>query len=440
MTPLVSHRCRALTGNIIVPGDKSISHRALMIGSMAIGETIVKGLLESEDVLRTARAVSSLGAAVNREADGSWRILGRGVGGLTAPASALDMGNSGTSARLLMGILAAHPFAASLHGDASLSKRPMERVMAPLRLMGAAFEAGPGGRLPLTVKGCDSPLPIEYELPVASAQVKSAILLAGLNTPGQTTVIERRPTRDHTELMLHHFGAEVTVQDLPGGARAVTVKGESELTGREVTVPGDISSAAFPLAAAILVEGSKIIIRNVGFNPRRKALVDTLLEMGADIVVANFRKQAGEDVADIEARYSRQLNGVVVPAHRAPWMIDEYPILAAIAACAEGETRMLGIGELRVKESDRIEAMAQGLGACGVEVKTGEDWLAVQGSGKPPQGGAMIAANLDHRIAMAFLVLGMVSERPVAVDDASAIETSFPGFADIMNGLGADIR
>lgn len=439
MTPLTSHRCRALTGNIAIPGDKSISHRALMIGAMATGETIVKGLLESEDVLRTAQAMKALGAIIDRTADGSWRILGRGVGGLTEPAMALDMGNSGTSARLLMGALAAHPFAVSLYGDASLSKRPMERVMAPLRLMGATFEASPGGRLPLVVRGSDGLLPIDYELPVASAQVKSAILLAGLNAPGVTSVIEPSPTRDHTELMLRHFGAEVAVKELKGESRIISLAGQPEISGRQVTVPGDLSSAAFPLAAALLIGGSRLTIEGVGVNPLRTGLLHTLREMGAKITLTGLRMEAGEPVADLVVE-SVPLRGVQTPPERVPSMIDEFPILAVAAACAEGATRMSGLAELRVKESDRLGAMARGLTACGVKIEEGEDTLIVHGAGRPPAGGAAIKAGLDHRIAMAFLVLGMVSDEPIAIDDASAIETSFPGFAGMMNHLGADIR
>ena len=366
MTPLVSRRCRSLAGDVSVPGDKSISHRALMIGALAVGETPVKGLLESADVMCTAAAMRALGASVSKEADGSWRVLGRGVGGLVEPSSAMDMGNSGTSARLLMGVLATHPFTSRLAGDASLSARPMERVMAPLRLMGASFEAASGGCLPLCVKGTECPLPIEYRLPMASAQVKSAVLLAGLNTPGATRVIEPSPTRDHSELMLSHFGARVDVENLDGGARAVTIHGQPEISGRPVVVPGDISSAAFPLVAALLVEGSRLTLQGVGVNPLRTGLVQTLNEMGAVIVLENRRTEAGEPVADLRVE-AGPLRGVQVPAGRVPSMIDEFPILAVAAACAEGATRMSGLGELRVKESDRLGAMARGLEACGVE-------------------------------------------------------------------------
>ena len=438
MTPLVSRRCRSLAGDVSVPGDKSISHRALMIGALAVGETPVKGLLESADVMCTAAAMRALGASVSKEADGSWRVLGRGVGGLVEPSSAMDMGNSGTSARLLMGVLATHPFTSRLAGDASLSARPMERVMAPLRLMGASFEAASGGCLPLCVKGTECPLPIEYRLPMASAQVKSAVLLAGLNTPGATRVIEPSPTRDHSELMLSHFGARVDVENLDGGARAVTIHGQPEISGRPVVVPGDISSAAFPLVAALLVEGSRLTLQGVGVNPLRTGLVQTLNEMGAVIVLENRRTEAGEPVADLRVE-AGPLRGVQVPAGRVPSMIDEFPILAVAAACAEGATRMSGLGELRVKESDRLGAMARGLEACGVKVEEGDDTLTIHGTGKPPRGGAGIKVGMDHRIAMSFLVLGMVSEDAVSIDDASSMETSFPGFSETMNGLGAHI-
>lgn len=428
-----------MRGDVRVPGDKSISHRALILGACAVGETTITGLLEGEDVLCTAAAMRAFGARVTRTGAGEWTVRGVGVGGLAEPARVLDMGNSGTGARLVMGLAAAHPFTTFFAGDASLSGRPMERVMAPLRQMGAAFAARSGGRLPLAVQGSASLVPIDYELPVASAQVKSAVLLAGLNTAGATTVVEPKPTRDHTELMLRHFGAEVTVEDLAGGGRRVTLTGQPELTARGVAVPSDISSAAFPLAAALLVAGSEVVVRGVGMNPLRTGLVDTLREMGADLRLMNERTEAGEPVADLAAK-AGPLKAVTVPASRAPAMIDEYPILAVAAAFASGTTRMEGLGELRVKESDRLAAVAAGLTACGVAVKEGPDWLEVTGSGgKPVPGGATVAVHLDHRIAMAFLVLGLASADPVAVDDGSPIATSFPGFVDLMRGLGADI-
>lgn len=420
-----------------MPGDKSISHRALMFGALAVGETVIEGLLEGEDVLRTAAAMRALGARAERGADGVWRVRGRGVGGLAEPDDVLDMGNAGTGARLLMGLLASHRVTAILTGDASLRRRPMGRVAAPLRLMGAEFVARGGDRLPLAVLGTAEPMPITYRLPVPSAQVKSAVLLAGLNTPGETTVIEPEPTRDHTELMLRHYGATVRVEQLPEG-RAVTVEGQPEITGRAVRVPADPSSAAFPIVAALIRPGSRVVLPGVGLNPHRIGLIDTLREMGADIAVANARIEAGEPVADLTVE-AGELAGVDVPPERAPSMIDEYPVLAIAAACAKGRTTMRGLAELRVKESDRLAAVADGLAACGVEVEAGEDSLTVHGTGKRPRGGATVPSGLDHRIAMSFLVLGMAAEAPVGVDDAGPIETSFPGFAPLMNRLGARI-
>lgn len=423
-----------------VPGDKSISHRALMLGALAVGETTISGLLEGEDVLRTAAAMRALGARIDEgqaAKDGIWRIRGRGIGGLAEPGDVLDMGNAGTGARLLMGLLASHRLTAFLTGDASLRGRPMGRVAAPLRLMGAEIVSRGGDRLPLAVIGTAEPMPITYRLPVPSAQVKSAVLLAGLNTPGETTVIEPEPTRDHTELMLRHFGASLRVEALAEG-RAVTLIGQPELTGQAIRVPADPSSAAFPLVAALLCPGSRLRLPGVGMNPHRIGLIDTLRDMGADIVAENPRTEAGEPVADLIVGAS-ELTGVEVPAARAPSMIDEYPILAVAAACARGRTVMRGLAELRVKESDRLAAVAGGLAACGVAVEAGPDSLIVEGSGSPPPGGAVIPSGLDHRIAMAFLVLGMAASAPVGVDDAAPIETSFPGFAALMNGIGARI-
>ena len=437
--PLVSRPVRALHGTIVAPGDKSISHRALMFGALAVGETRIEGLLEGEDVIATARALRALGAGVERQDNGTWRVAGRGVGGLIEPAGVLDVGNSGTSARLLMGILAQHPFSATLTGDASLCKRPMARVMEPLKRMGASFVAREGGRLPLTVTGPERPLPIEYELPVPSAQVKSAVLLAGLAAPGRTSVIEHEPTRDHSERMLRHFGADVTVEDIPGGGRRISVAGQPELKAAAVRVPGDISSAAFALVAGAIVPDARLTVRTVGVNPLRAGILTTLQEMGARLDFANRREEGGEPVADITASFAA-LKGVEVPPERAPSMIDEYPILAVAAAFAQGTTRMHGLAELRVKESDRLAAMVRGLSQIGVRVEAGEDWLAVHGTGRPPQGGAKIAVNLDHRIAMAFLICGMASNAAIGVDDAQPIETSFPGFAALLNGLGARIE
>jgi len=433
--PLVSCRVAALSGTVRVPGDKSISHRALMFGALAVGESIIEGLLEGEDVLCTAAAMRALGAEVEQRPDGTWRVRGRGVGGLAEPDGVLDMGNSGTGARLLAGLVATHPFTSFFTGDASLRSRPMRRVIEPLSRMGAQFVARDGGRLPLAVIGATRPLPISYELPVASAQVKSAILLAALNTPGETTVIERQATRDHTELMLRNFGATVTIAELPDGGRAITLVGQPELLARPVVVPADPSSAAFPAVAALICPGSELLLPGIGVNPLRTGLYVTLAEMGADIESLNPRVEAGEPVADLRIRHS-SLKGVVVPPERAPSMIDEYPILAMAAACAHGTTRMRGLAELRVKESDRLAAIARGLEACGVGVEEDKDSLTIHGIGRPPQGGGTVATHFDHRIAMSFLVLGMATAEPVTVDDAAAIDTSFPGFAALMNGLG----
>ena len=437
-SPLISSATRALSGEAQVPGDKSISHRALMLGALAMGESEIHGLLEGEDVLRTAAAMRLLGGTCERGKDGVWRARGRGVGGLAEPAEILDLGNAGTGARLLMGLVAAHDFTTFFTGDASLRSRPMARIAEPLGLMGARIVSRSGGRPPLAVIGTAEPMPITYRLPVASAQVKSAILLAGLNTPGITTVIEPEPTRDHTELMLKGFGAELEVAQTKAG-RAVSLVGQPELRGRKIVIPGDPSSAAFPMVAASIVAGSDIRLANVGLNKHRTGLIETLLEMGASIEVMDRREVAGETVGDLRVRHAR-LKGVVVPAERAPSMIDEFPILAVAAACCEGETSMLGLGELRVKERDRLSAMAKGLLACGVRVEEGRDSLKISGNGNAPQGGAEIAVNLDHRIGMAFLVLGAVARKDVAIDDAAAIGTSFPDFVGLMNGLGLKIR
>ena len=390
MTSLVSRRVGKLAGDITVPGDKSISHRALMIGAVAVGETRIKGLLEGEDVIRTAAAMRALGAEVVRESNGTWRIHGRGVGGLSEPSAVVDMGNSGTASRLLIGLVSSHPFTTFFTGDSSLVRRPMGRIMTPLKRMGASFVSHSGDRLPLAVIGSAMPVPVSYELPMASAQVKSSIILAGLNTPGRTTVIEPLPTRDHTELMLRHFGAELDVEDMGNGARAVTITGQPELEGRQVVVPADFSSAAFPMVAALLAPGSRLTIRNVGMNPLRDGLFHTLLEMGADISSVPLKREAGEPVADITVSHSA-LKGVEVPAERAPSMIDEYLILAVAAAAAHGVTRMHGLAELRVKESDRLGAIVEGLTACGVKVEEEGDSLVVHGGGGRIAGGARSA-------------------------------------------------
>lgn len=439
MKVVISRKANALSGNITVPGDKSVSHRALILGSIAVGETHVEGLLEGEDVMAAAAAMRALGAQISRDDAGLWTVIGCGVGGLHEPNQILDMGNSGTAVRLLMGLVGTQTFTSTFTGDESLNSRPMERVMDPLRQMGVQFTSRSGGRLPITVSGSDLIKPIEYELPVASAQVKSAILLAGLNAPGKTTVIEPQPTRDHSERMLRHFGAEVITENLDGGGVKITLTGQPELEGRDITVPADISSAAFPIAAALIVPGSNLLIRNVGMNPLRAGLIKTLQEMGGKITIENSRGEDGEPLADLRVEAS-QLHGITVPASRAPSMIDEYPVLSVVATCATGTTHMEGLAELRVKESDRLAAMATGLAACGVLIEETKDSLTVHGSDQPIDGGALIAANLDHRIAMAFSVLGMVSLNPVTIDDGSPIATSFPGYIELMNYLGAKIE
>ena len=435
--PLVSKTARPLAGRCRVPGDKSISHRALILGALAVGRTRVTGLLEGDDVLRTAAAVRALGAGVERGGDGVWTVTGRGVGGFAEPDDVLDLGNSGTGARLLMGAVATHPFTSIFTGDASLRKRPMGRVAKPLSEIGARFAGRDGERLPMAVIGAHSPMPIIYRLPVPSAQVKSAVLLAGLNAPGETMVEEPLPTRDHTERLLRHFGASVLVEPLNDGGRRIRLAGQPELSGADLVVPSDPSAAAFLVVAALIVPGSEIVIEGVGLNPLRAGLYTTLREMGADIEFRGERIEGGEPVADLAVRASR-LRGVSVPAERAPSMIDEYPILAVAAAFAEGQTAMHGLAELRVKESDRLAAIAQGLASCGAAVTVEGDTLAVHGKA-PPAGGGEIASRLDHRIAMSFLVLGMAASKPVRIDNGATIATSFPGFAELMNGLGAAI-
>lgn len=426
-----------LAGRVRIPGDKSISHRSLMLSALAVGESRVDGLLEGEDVLATAAAMRAMGADLERLGPGSWRINGVGVGGLLQPQGALEMGNSGTSTRLLMGLVATHPITATFVGDASLSGRPMGRVIEPLSRMGAAFEASPGGRLPLMLRGAQTPLPISYRLPVASAQVKSAILLAGLNVQAETVVEEPVPTRDHSERMLQGFGADLKVDLLPDGARRIAVTGWAELKPQQILVPGDPSSAAFPLVAALIVPGSELLIEGVGLNPTRDGLVRVLEMMGADIARLNPRLVGGEPVADLRVRHS-PLKGIEVPPEIAPSMIDEYPILFVAAALAQGRTVMRGIEELRVKESDRIAAMAAGLKAAGVQVEELPDGLIVEGRGgdKVP-GGATVATYLDHRIAMSFAVLSLAATAPITVDDRAPIATSFPSFLPLMTGAGA---
>lgn len=410
-----------------------------MLGSLAVGETRIEGLLEGEDVLRTADAMRAMGAEVERTAPGSWRVAGVGVGGLAEPEDVLDMGNAGTGARLLMGVLAGHDMTAFLTGDASLRSRPMGRVATPLAEMGARILARDGCRLPLAVVGAADPMPLEYRLPVPSAQVKSAILLAGLSAPGETCVIEPEPTRDHTERMLRHFGGTVRMESDAAGARRVTLLGQPELSAADVAVPRDISSAAFPIVAALIVRNAEVVLPGIGLNPHRNGLLETLIEMGASLDERNPRDVAGEPVADLVVR-SGPLRGVTVPAERAPSMIDEYPILAVAAAFAAGETRMCGLSELRVKESDRLAAIADGLRANGVEVAIEGDDLIVTGRGEQPKGGGLVEARHDHRIAMSFLVMGMGAQEAVSLDDMSPVDTSFPGFADLMNGLGGNIE
>ncbi|MGO9174176.1 MAG: 3-phosphoshikimate 1-carboxyvinyltransferase [Rhodomicrobium sp.] len=431
--PLMSRKSGALQGTVFVPGDKSISHRALILGALAEGQTQVSGLLESEDILCTARVLQQLGADVRKEG-GNWIVTGSGLGGLTEPAAPLDFGNSGTGARLMMGVVAGHPIRAVFTGDDSLKKRPMGRVLEPLKKMGLQIEEEGRATLPLTLAGSSGLVPIEYRLPVPSAQVKSAILLAGLLTSGRTSVIETEKTRDHTEKMLAYFGAAVSSAPVEGGIR-ISVEGGRTLHGKPVTVPGDPSSAAFLAAAAILCPGSDVLIRNVLINPTRTGFYETLKEMGASLSFENERELNGEPVADLRARASR-LRGVHVPAERAPSMIDEYPILGVLAAFADGNTVMDGLAELRVKESDRLEATVAGLSACGVRAEARGDTLAVTGSGQV-KGGGLIATHMDHRLAMAFLVLGLAAEEPVSVDDASMIATSFPEFEGLMQSLGA---
>ncbi|MDF1720669.1 MAG: 3-phosphoshikimate 1-carboxyvinyltransferase [Minwuia sp.] len=429
----------SLRGEITAPGDKSISHRALMFGALAVGETSISGLLEGEDVRATAAAVSALGSDVVRVGPGEWRVNGVGVGGLSEPETALDLGNSGTGARLLMGLVAGHPISATFTGDASLSGRPMGRITRPLQQMGARFQGREGDRLPMVVTGPETVMPITYDSPVASAQVKSAILLAGLNARGITTVREPKPSRDHTENMLRQFGAEIT-SEADGAGRIVRLTGQPELSPQQIIVPGDPSSAAFATVAVLLSPGSSVKIHNVGINPLRAGLFDVLCAMGGRIEHGNVRMQGGEPVADLVIE-GGPLTGVTAPEDNAAAMIDEYPILCVAAALAGGETVMRGIGELRVKESDRIARMVEGLRAAGVSVTEHEDGMTVTGSGgKPPRGGCTIDAGHDHRIAMSFLILGLSCAQSITVTGAETIATSYPDFVAHMNSLGADLR
>jgi len=434
---LYSQRGEALEGTTRVPGDKSISHRALIIGASAVGETIINGLLEADDVLRTAEALRVLGVKVEKNGD-EWSVHGVGVGGFSTPHDILNFGNSGTGARLLMGLLATQDIRVIVTGDSSLRSRPMGRVIEPLSNMGAFFESQGNGRMPIVLHGAQEPIPISYELPIPSAQVKSAILLAALNTPGKTTVIESAPTRDHTENLLKLFGAEVEVERCSSGKLRIELNGYPELSPKPITIPGDPSSAAYPGIAALITPGSNVTIENVCINPLRSGFLETLREMGAQIEVTNQLNVAGELIGDLTYRYAA-LRGVTVPRERAPLMIDEYPIIAIAAAFATGQTRLCGLAELRVKESNRFLAIVEGLAACGVSVDTDRDDIVIEGCGGPPQGGAEISVNLDHRVAMSYLVMGIATKKAVTINDGTPIETSFPNFRILMNGLGAKI-
>ncbi|MGI3166483.1 3-phosphoshikimate 1-carboxyvinyltransferase [Pseudooceanicola sp. 200-1SW] len=438
--PMTARASGPLQGEAHVPGDKSISHRALIFGAMAVGETNISGLLEGQDVLDTAKAMQSFGATVENLGDGNWRVHGVGTGGFAEPDHVIDCGNSGTGVRLIMGAVATCPISVTFTGDASLNSRPMARVTDPLALFGTRAVGRAGGRLPLTLVGAENPVPVRYTTPVPSAQVKSAVLLAGLNTPGETVVIEKEATRDHTERMLAGFGAQITTEETDEG-RVITLTGQPELKPQTIVVPRDPSSAAFPVCAALITPGSDVLVPNIGLNPTRAGLFTTLQEMGADLTFENLREEGGEPVADLRARYSPAMQGIDVPPARAASMIDEYPVLSVVAANATGTTRMTGVKELRVKESDRIDAMARGLRGNGVTVRDGEDWWEVDGmgAGNVP-GGFTCETFLDHRIAMSFLCLGLSTQAPVTVDDAGPIATSFPIFMDLMTGLGATLE
>ena len=438
MTSIIANLSTNLTGSITIAGDKSISHRSIILGALSIGETTVDGLLESQDILATISAMQAFGAEIEKKADKKWHINGLGVGGLDEPEKVLDLGNSGTGVRLILGVAAGNPITSFFSGDESLSRRPMARVLKPLEMMGASFTSRTGRLLPLSCTGPQTLQPIDYSLPVASAQVKSAILLAGLNTPGKTIVREPTPTRDHTERMLKQFGSEISIETDDESQNIITLKGESELTGQDIVVPGDPSSAAFPMVAGILAEDSRIEIKNVGINPLRFGLFEILNEMGAKTELIQKHDGVGEPIADIVVKTSK-LKGVTVPASIAPRMIDEYPILAVAAACASGTTRMFGLQELRVKESDRLAAMANGLKACGVTVEETSDSLTVHGTGGQIEGGARIQTQLDHRIAMSFLTLGLKAKNPIIIDNGTTINTSFPGFVETMKSLGANL-
>ena len=437
--PMTSHKCTGLSGVVEVPGDKSISHRSLIFGAMAVGKTEISGLLEGQDVLDTAKAMEAFGASVTNHGDGNWTVHGVGVGGFSEPDGVIDCGNSGTGVRLIMGAMATHDMTATFTGDASLNKRPMARVTDPIALFGAEAYGRKGGRLPMTIVGAKHPVPVRYTVPMPSAQVKSAVMLAGLNAPGETVIIEKEATRDHTERMLVGFGAEVDVEITAEG-RVITLRGYPELKPQTISVPRDPSSAAFPVCAALITEGSDILVPNIGLNPTRAGLYTTLREMGADLVFENERLEGGEPVADLRAKFSPNMKGIEVPPERAASMIDEYPILSVVASFAEGDTIMRGVKELRVKESDRIDAMAKGLRTNGMDIDEGEDWWIIHGKGMGNvPGGGLAETFLDHRIAMSFLILGMGSEKPVHIDDGGPIVTSFPNFEPLMTALGAKL-
>ena len=437
---MTSYACGPLNGHAEVPGDKSISHRSLILGALSVGETKISGLLEGQDVLDTAKAMRAFGAEVTDLGEGNWSVHGVGVGGFAEPENIIDCGNSGTGVRLIMGVMATSPITATFTGDASLNGRPMARVTDPLAEFGCQSVGRKGGRLPMTLVGAADPVPVRYVVPVPSAQVKSAVLFAGLNAPGKTVVIEKEATRDHTERMLAGFGAEIT-NEVTDEGRVITLTGQPELKPQTIAVPRDPSSAAFPVCAAIIVPGSDVLVPGIGLNPTRAGLFTTLREMGADLTYENEREECGEPVADLRARFSPDLHGIEVPAERAASMIDEYPVLSVVASFATGKTHMPGVKELRVKESDRIDAMATGLRANGVEVEEGPDWWSVNGLGHGNvKGGATCASHLDHRIAMSFMIMGMAASNPVSLDDGGPIATSFPIFEGLMGGLGADVR
>jgi 3-phosphoshikimate 1-carboxyvinyltransferase len=438
--PMSSNRVVNLRGNTVIPGDKSISHRSLILGALSIGKTKIHGLLEGQDVIDTAKAMSSFGALVEKHKNGEWTVDGFGVGGFAEPKQVIDCGNSGTGVRLIMGAMSTSDITAAFTGDASLNERPMARITEPLNLFGAKTFSRRNGKLPITVVGSEAPIPITYHTPVASAQIKSAILLAGLNAPGTTTVIEKEKTRDHTERMLQGFGADIKSEQTSNG-NIIKLEGFPELKAQEIRVPRDPSSAAFPICAALITEGSDILVPNIGLNPTRSGLFETLKEMNANITFENENFQGGEPMADIRAKFSPDMIGIDVPPERAASMIDEYPILSVVAAFAKGKTMMRDVRELRVKESDRIDAMVKGLKSNGLKTEEGEDWWSVEGCEiDGVYGGGLCETFLDHRIAMSFLVLGMASKRAVTIDDSSPITTSFPSFESLMVQIGANFQ